>query len=146
MAKKKPTRKKAPAVPPPSKRELAEYFAVEEQKRDHQRHVTDFNRLQTATELKVLDYVRAEGGKERCVILHGYRLSIEFANERVEWKTELLSALAKEVGKTKAARIAARILKESGQKEVANIEAPITPPGTGKPTFPKPEPAPGRLF
>lgn len=119
--------KKKSGASRPTKSELAEYFAVEEQKREHQRQANDINRLQTATETKVLEYVRAEGGKQRCVILHGYRLSIEFANERVEWKTELLAALAKAVGKTKAARLATRILKSAGQKEVAQIEPPEPP-------------------
>jgi hypothetical protein len=140
--------KKKPKVPVPSKKELAEYFAIEEQRLEHSRQASDIRRLQTATEIKVLDYVREAGGPQRCAILHGYRLSIELSNERVEWKTELLQALAKEVGKTKAAKIAARIIKAAGTKEVAQIEPPITPSGTG--TKPPPvrvhQPAPGHLF
>lgn len=137
-----------PRAPAPSKRELAEYFAVEEHKRDHARQVSDINRLQSDTESKVLAYVHAEGGKQRCVILHGYRLSIELANERVEWKTELLAALAKKVGKTKAASMAGRILKAAGHKEIAQIEPPITPPGTARKSLPiRPtKPAAGHLF
>lgn len=144
MAKRSRTKKAGP--PAPTKRELAEYFAVEEQKLEHARQVTDINRLQKSTEQKVLDYVHAAGGKQRCVILHGYRLSIEFANERVEWKTELLAALAKKIGKTKAAQMAARILQAAGQRAIAQIQPPITPPGSGKATYPKPQPPAGHLF
>jgi hypothetical protein len=148
MAKKKPLKKPTPKVPAPSKKELAEYFAIEEQRLEHSRQQSDIRRLQAATETKVLEYLRETAGETRCAILHGYRLSIELSNERVEWKTELLTALAKEVGKTKATKIAARIIKAAGTKEVAQIEPPITPSGSGTKSPPPRahKPSPGHLF
>ncbi len=140
-AKAAATAKPAASKPPkPTRAELAEYFDVDQQRIDHNRQAADIKRLQDETEKKVLAYVQAHSGPERCVLLYGYRLSIELANERVEWKTELLDALAKEVGKTKAAKIATRILSAAGKKQVPKIEPPASAAG------PKAKPPPGLLF
>lgn len=108
----------------PTKKELAEYFELDKKRLALNAQARDISRVQGETEDKVLAYVRANGGPERCSIVSGYRLSIDLKADRVEWKTELLEALGKEVGKEKAVKIAAKITADAGQKEVPKIEPP----------------------
>lgn len=144
----KPTKRNRKPTPKPAKRKLAEYFELEEKRLELQAQARDIARVQGETRDEVLAYVRAEGGRERCVIVHGYRLAIDLENERVEWKTELLAELSKRIGKTRALRLADRIAKDAGQKEVASIEPPVSlaaesrRTATDRPT----KPPPGRLF
>ena len=109
----------------PTKKELVEYFSLDKKRLTLNSESRDIARLQGAVEDKVLEYVRANGGDERCVVLHGYRLTIELSNARVEWKTALMEALSKEVGKEKALKLVARIVEEAGKKEVPKIEPPL---------------------
>lgn len=100
----------------PTRDELAEYFALEEERLALGRKVKDIGKLQGEIEEKVLAYVRQNGGPERTSIVCGYRLSTEFKNGRVEWKTEFMRVTSQEE--------AERISAAAPKKEVPRIEPP----------------------
>jgi hypothetical protein len=108
-------KKKQPA-PKPTREELAEYFRLNEQRLAASRQASDFKKLQDAIEQKVLDYVRQEGGKERCCIVSDYRLSIDKKANRVEWKT----AYMEELGQAAAEAL----IKAAGTHDDVTIEPP----------------------
>lgn len=108
----------------PSRDELAEYFAREEQISALRRQANDLAKLQGETDDKVLEYVRQAGGDTRCAIVCGYRLSIELVAARVEWQKALMKELAEHIGTDQAQERAESIRKAAGTKEKAKIEPP----------------------
>lgn len=108
----------------PTRDELAEYFAAEQQLERLAKQADPLKRLQKAVAAKALAYVLENGGPERCSIVCGYRLAIDKVPNAVQWKTELLELLADAIGKDKAAKQCDKIAAAAGTKDKITIEAP----------------------
>jgi hypothetical protein len=100
----------------PSRERLAQYFAWDEERLALGRQAKDIKNLQGEIEEQVLEYVRDNGGPERCTIVCGYRLSIDLKRENVDWKTEFMRVAGQEA--------AENLIAAAEKKEVPKIERP----------------------
>jgi hypothetical protein len=87
----------------PSREKLKQWLAWEKERLEFQRKASDLGKLQGALEEELFAYVKAEGGKERCVVRFGFRLLLKDKRENVSWKGEFV----KEHGQAEAAKLIA---------------------------------------
>lgn len=110
--------KSAEKVANVSKKDLDEYFALEERRQSLNRQAKDLEKLQGDLEAKFEAYVRAKGGPEKSITRCGYRVAIILKNGSVAWKEAFL--------KLAGPKRAEKLVQSTPKKEVLVVEPPAS--------------------
>jgi hypothetical protein len=100
----------------PSRADLARYWKLKKQKQSFARKAAAAGQQAAKLATKFESYVRAKGGKKRCVLAHGYRLSLDEVREAVSWKNAYTDLKGK--------KAADKLIESQPLKLVLNVEGP----------------------
>lgn len=99
-AKKKPRAKAQRAscsaetkVPRVSREELTNYLDLEEQRKELARKASDLKKMSDEIEERMVELVKATGGRTKRVRLYGYELALDVRRGTVSWKKAFVAKL-----------------------------------------------------
>lgn len=90
-------------VPYVTKNDIQKLMDLDRQRLEHQRKADALKKQGDAIRQRLMDFVRAQGGKQMSVVRSGYRLEIKLVKGQVAWKQHFVRV----AGIEEAERIAA---------------------------------------